>query len=98
VYKLPRLSREEIKIMLGLEDVQLKQTRFYQEVKEEGREEGLEQGEKMILQRLLVRRFGELPSPVQHRLQQANAEQVEQWADRLLEARSLEAIFADDNN
>lgn len=95
VYKFPRLSREEIKTMLGLEDVQLQQTRFYQEAKQEGREEGLEQGEKMILQRLLVRRFGELPVPVLQRLQHASAEQVEHWADRLLEATTLDAIFGD---
>ncbi|NOT53196.1 MAG: Rpn family recombination-promoting nuclease/putative transposase [Deltaproteobacteria bacterium] len=94
VYKLPRLSREEIRLMLGLEDTQLKQTRFYQEAKEEGVQQGVQQGEKLILQRLLVRRFGELPSSVQQRLQQASPEQVEQWADRFVEASSLEAIFA----
>lgn len=37
VYKLPRLSREEIQSMLGLSDVELKQTRFYQEALAEGR-------------------------------------------------------------
>ena len=36
VYKLPRLSREEIKTMLALNEIELKQTRFYQEVVEEG--------------------------------------------------------------
>ncbi len=77
--------------LLGLEDVQLKQTRFYQEAKDDG----VQQGEKLILQRMLVHRFGELPVPMQQRLQQASAEQVEQWADRFVEGRSLEAIFAD---
>jgi flagellar biosynthesis/type III secretory pathway protein FliH len=42
VYKLPQKSREEIAAMLNLSE--LKQTRFYQEVKQEGLEEGLEQG------------------------------------------------------
>ena len=32
VYKLPKLSREEIKEMIGLQDIELKQTRFYQDV------------------------------------------------------------------
>ena len=41
VYKFPNLSREEIRQMLGLDE--LKQTRFYQEVKQEGREEGVEE-------------------------------------------------------
>jgi DNA-binding CsgD family transcriptional regulator len=42
VYKLPLKSREEIAAILNLSE--LKQTRFYQEVKQEGLEEGLEQG------------------------------------------------------
>ena len=36
VYKLPRLSREEIQQMLGYNDIELKQTRFYQDVFKEG--------------------------------------------------------------
>jgi predicted transposase YdaD len=39
VYKFPTLEREAIRQMLGLDE--LKQTRFYQEVKEEGVEEVL---------------------------------------------------------
>jgi predicted transposase/invertase (TIGR01784 family) len=50
VYKLPKLSREEIRIMLGLNDVSLKQTRFYQEIAEEerqiGRQEGRQEGKQ----------------------------------------------------
>ncbi len=44
VYKLPTLSRDEIKAMLNLPDTDLKQTRFYREVFAEGREEGEEKG------------------------------------------------------
>jgi predicted transposase/invertase (TIGR01784 family) len=50
VYKLPRLSREEIRNMLNVLNVELKETRFYQEVfaegLEEGREEGREEGQR----------------------------------------------------
>ncbi|TAE56904.1 MAG: Rpn family recombination-promoting nuclease/putative transposase [Nostocales cyanobacterium] len=42
IYKFPRMNREEIESMFGLSD--LKQTRFYQEAREEGLEQGLEQG------------------------------------------------------
>jgi predicted transposase/invertase (TIGR01784 family) len=42
VYKLPKKSREEVAAMLGLSE--LKQTRFYQEVFEEGKLEGIEEG------------------------------------------------------
>ena len=38
IYKFPRMNREEIEAMFGLSE--LKQTRFYQEAKEEGKEEG----------------------------------------------------------
>jgi len=83
--------------MLALDDVCLKETRFYQEAMAEGREQGLEQGleqgEQILLQRLLTRRFGELPAALQQRLSQANAAQIEQWADRFIEATTLEAVF-----
>jgi predicted transposase YdaD len=54
VYKLPRLSREEIKTMLALNEIELKQTRFYQEVVEEGRQEEC----ISLVTRLLRRKFG----------------------------------------
>ena len=70
VYKLPRLSREEIKTMLALNEIELKQTRFYQEVVEEGRQEGRQEGSQegrqegrqeeciALVTRLLRRKFG----------------------------------------
>jgi predicted transposase/invertase (TIGR01784 family) len=44
VYKLPRCSREEVQVMLALTDIDLKQTRFYQDVHAEGLEEGFQKG------------------------------------------------------
>ncbi|MFU8787900.1 MAG: Rpn family recombination-promoting nuclease/putative transposase [Methylobacter sp.] len=97
VYKLPRLSREEIKSMLGLNEIELKQTRFYQEVIEEGRQEGRhegrQEGEQILLQRMLTRRFGKMPEWAEVRLQQASPEQLEQWADLLLDAPTLDAVL-----
>jgi predicted transposase/invertase (TIGR01784 family) len=56
IYKLPRLSREEIEKMFGLNE--LKQTRFYQEVfaegKLEGKEEGKEEGKLETIPQLLA--------------------------------------------
>ena len=57
VYKLPHLSREEIKKMLALNEVELRQTRFYQEVSTEGRQEGKQE----LLSRELRRKFGVQP-------------------------------------
>jgi predicted transposase/invertase (TIGR01784 family) len=42
IYKLPRLSREEIQAMLQVHDI--RETRVYQEAKEEGLNEGIEKG------------------------------------------------------
>ena len=89
VYKLPNLSREEIRAMLGL-DVQLKQTRFYQEVTEEG----VLKGESQIISRLLKKRFGPLPTWAQQNLAAANTDQLENWAERILDAKTLAEVFA----
>ena len=56
--------------MLALNDVKLKQTRFYQEIaaeersegRQEGRLEGKLEGEVQIIVRQLNRRFGVLPT------------------------------------
>ncbi len=89
--------------MLNVQNVELKQTRFYQDVwaegREEGRQEGWEEGqqegEKLLLQRMLMRRFGALPVWAKNKLRAATAQQVEHWADRLLDAVSLQAVFDD---
>jgi predicted transposase/invertase (TIGR01784 family) len=44
IYKLPRLSREEIQTMLQVHDI--RETRVYQEAREEGMEEGEKKGVK----------------------------------------------------
>lgn len=42
IHKLPRLSREEIQNMLQVQDI--RESRVYQEAKEEGLKEGMEKG------------------------------------------------------
>ncbi len=97
VYKLPRLRREEIQAMLGLQEIDLKETRFYQDVfaegRTEGRTEGRAEGEARVLRRQLTRRFGPLPAWVEAKLTTAGSDQLEAWADRVLEATTLEGIF-----
>lgn len=84
--------------MLGLSDVELKQTRFYQEVfaegQTEGRAEGLVWGEARVLRRQLTRRFEPLPAWVEAKLAAAaEPAQLEGWAERVLDAATLEAVF-----
>jgi len=81
VYKLPRLSREEIQEMLGFTDVDLKQTRFYQDVHGEGREEEA----VVLVLRLLNRRFGELDSNLVKQIQALGVSELEALAEALLD-------------
>jgi predicted transposase/invertase (TIGR01784 family) len=52
IYKLPRLSQEEIGKMFGLNE--LKQTRFYQDVFAEGIQEGKQEGKLEAIPQLLA--------------------------------------------
>jgi predicted transposase YdaD len=60
---------------------------------EQGMQQGMQQGESRLFRRLLERRFGPLPEWVEQRLQDASTEQLEQWAESLLDADSLEAVL-----
>ncbi|MDO8862698.1 DUF4351 domain-containing protein [Haliea sp. E1-2-M8] len=50
-------------------------------------------GGRRVLQRLLMRRFGELPAWVLQKLEDASAETLETWTDDVLTASSLEELF-----
>jgi flagellar biosynthesis/type III secretory pathway protein FliH len=59
----------------------------------QGLSQGRQQGQLELITRLLTRRFGALPDWARARLQAAHADQLEQWADRVLDAATLEAVF-----
>jgi predicted transposase YdaD len=71
VYKLPQLGREEIKQMLGLTDMDIKETKFYQDVFTEGRQEG----EMELLLSLINRRLGNVSPSLKERLGRLNVSQ-----------------------
>lgn len=77
VTSVERLSRQE-----GLE-----------EGRQEGIQEGIRQGEASLLERLLRRRFVDLPKWVFERLEKASREELERWGERVLEAQRLEDVF-----
>jgi hypothetical protein len=60
---------------------------------EKGRQEGIPQGEAQILRRQLTRRFGPLPDWAEAKLSESSTDQLEHWADRILDAESLDAVF-----
>ncbi|MFM8333692.1 MAG: DUF2887 domain-containing protein [Candidatus Methylumidiphilus sp.] len=101
VYKLPKLTREEILNMFNFTDIGLKETRFYQDVFAEGRVEGMQEGhvkgrvegEAAVLLRQLERKFRPLPESARQRIASADAETLLLWAERVLDAGSLEDIW-----
>ena len=50
---------------------------------------------KRRLLRLLNRRFGPLSADVTRRLAQSTPEQLEIWAERVLDARTIDEVFAE---
>ncbi|MDJ0582046.1 hypothetical protein [Crocosphaera sp.] len=55
IYKFPEKTREEIEEMLGLND--LKQTRFYQEARDEGKIEGKLEAKLELIPTLIKQGF-----------------------------------------
>jgi predicted transposase/invertase (TIGR01784 family) len=60
----------------------------------EGKLEGKLEGQAALLVRLLTRRFGRLSESAHARLSMADAQELARWADRLLDAASLEDVFS----
>jgi len=79
VYKFPQLSREEIERMFGLSE--LKETKVYQEALQEGRQEG----EVLLILRLLTRRFGAVSPGMQAQIQVLSLYQLELLGEALLD-------------
>ena len=70
--------------------------RLLNEGMQKGVMQGMEQGMELsqnVLQRLLTRRFGPLDSQTRQRLQQATAQELECWADNILDAKTIDEVF-----
>ena len=70
----------------------------YQQMLEEDRKEfskeGHREGHRAILLRQLARRFGSLPETITTRIEAATNSDIERWADRILDATSLDDVFS----
>ena len=62
---------------------------------DEGRKEGLDEGRKEVLLLQLAQRFGDPPAAVRQRIEDASADQLRRWAERIISAPSIEDIFGD---
>jgi hypothetical protein len=54
---------------------------------------GMQQGEYTMLQRLLQRKFNQIPSRYLDKMQQADSETLLKWSETILEAKSLAEVF-----
>ena len=62
---------------------------------QQGEQRGAQKGEAAVIQRLLTKRFGSLDAVTLTRLQTAQCEQLESWAENLLDAATLDEVFKD---
>ena len=67
--------------------------RYVTSVERHAVKRGMTKGEATILQRLLIKKFGPLPEETQCCLRTATLDQLDLWAERLLDAPTLSAIF-----
>jgi len=101
--KFSKLTRQEIETMFSLSDI--KQTRVYQDAKQEGRQEGRQEGiqegiqegrqegrqneAKRLLLRLLSKRFGKLTDRQTLLISSLDVEELEELGEALLDFVSL---------
>ncbi len=64
-----------------------------QRARDEGMQQGRVEGERVVLERQLRRRFGLLPPEVAERLSEASAADLETWAENVLDAQALGDVF-----
>ena len=73
----------------------------FQRVRDQARHEGMREGvrqgrvegERAVLERQLRRRFGPIPAELAQRLRQASADDLERWAENVLDASTLGDVF-----
>ena len=61
---------------------------------QQGLEKGRQAEASLLLERQLTKRFGPLAPAVRARLTDASTQQLEDWAERILDAPNLEAVFS----
>ena len=68
-------------------------TGFAQRYRDEGMQLGRQEGERRVLKRQLQRRFGALSAKNTERLTEASMEDLETWAENVLDAQTLDDVF-----
>ena len=94
VYKFTTLSRDEVNAMLNYTIDEFKQTRFYQEVKAEGVEEGRETERLEILFMQLKSKFGELPFKAETTMRTLTTDRLQSLSIALLGFKTIKDLEA----
>lgn len=84
---------EEAKVNYISTPVQLGIEKGIQQGLHEGIFRGIHEGEAALLLRQIKHRFGHVPEVYLQRIQQADAETLLIWGERVLDASTLEEIF-----
>ena len=85
---------QEIRVMLA-DKVEEWAKAYIAEGEIKGKQEGLQQGEVLALQRLLAKRFGVIPADTIALIANAPVVDIERWFDRAIDAKQLSDVFAD---
>lgn len=72
----------------------MRESVIYQDILQEGRHEGRQEGERSLVMRLLTRQVGELPQLWRDRVNHLSLEQLENLAEALLDFQSLADLEA----
>jgi hypothetical protein len=92
-----KVLREHIQDVFGEEADEVFASEWCNDLINKGRrqgvKQGIEQGHRAILERLLRARFGDLDDATRSRLAKARATDLTRWAERVLTARRLADVF-----
>ena len=64
-----------------------------QRAREEGMRQGRVEGERVVLERLLRRRFGIVSPDIAEKLSGASSAELETWAENILDAETPDDVF-----
>ena len=62
---------------------------------DEGRATGKAEGKAELLERLLTKKFGALPDAVRSQLMSASDDELNEWSEAVLIAKTLGEVFSD---
>jgi len=65
-----------------------------EKLKREGEARGEARGRAEVVTKQLTKRFGVLPKDIVDRIKVADTTTLDRWAERLLDAKTLEQVFA----